>query len=58
MGDFNEIMSLTEKSGGPLRNHFQMQAFRTVICDCNLEDLGVVGGNFTWSNSCTKQCLD
>ena len=31
MGDFNEIMSSNEKSGGPLRNHLQMQAFRTVI---------------------------
>ncbi|KAK9942992.1 hypothetical protein M0R45_008624 [Rubus argutus] len=35
-----------------------MQAFRIVISDCNLEDLGAVGGNFTWSNSCTKECLD
>lgn len=58
MGDFNEILSLNEKSGGPLRNNFQMQAFRGAISDCNLEDMGAVGGPFTWCNSNTKERLD
>lgn len=48
MGDFNEILSSSEKSGGPLRSNPQMQAFRSAISDCNLEDMGVVGGPFTW----------
>lgn len=43
MGDFNEILSMHEKSGGPLRNNSQIQAFRGAIADCNLEDMGAVG---------------
>lgn len=57
-GDFNEILSLGEKSGGSLRNNGQMQAFRADLSDCNLEDLGAAGGVFTWSNSLTKERLD
>ncbi|KAK9943102.1 hypothetical protein M0R45_008721 [Rubus argutus] len=40
MGDFNEILATYEKSGGPLRNNSQIQAFRGAIADCNLEDMG------------------
>lgn len=43
MGDFNEILSLDEKSGGSLRSFTQMQAFHQAISNCNLEDLGAAG---------------
>ncbi|KAK9922103.1 hypothetical protein M0R45_030584 [Rubus argutus] len=49
MGDFNEILSLNEKSGGPLKNSIQMQPFHDPISDCNLDNLGAVGGPFTCS---------
>lgn len=35
-----------------------MQAFPGAIFDCNLEDMRIVGGLFTWCNSHTKECLD
>lgn len=57
MGDFNEILTLNEKSGGPLRNSLQIYAFLDAISDCNLDDLGAVGGPFTWCNSHTKERL-
>ncbi|KAK9932945.1 hypothetical protein M0R45_020164 [Rubus argutus] len=58
MGDFNEIISSSEKSGGPLRSNPRLQAFRSAISDCNLEDMGAVGGSFTWCNSSTQERLD
>lgn len=57
-GDFNELLSLTEKSGGPLRSNAQMSSFRNVLSDCELEDMGAAGGPFTWSSTHTKERLD
>lgn len=53
-GDFNELLSLTEKSGGPLRSHVHMAA----LTDCALEDMGAAGGSFTWQATHTKERLD
>jgi hypothetical protein len=50
MGDFNENMDQTEKMGGALRNHAQMEKFRRVVHECKLGDLGFKGPKFTWSN--------
>ena len=50
MGDFNEIISLDEKWGGEDRSLAQMAAFREAMSDCNLQDLGFRGPDFTWSN--------
>ncbi|KAK9697218.1 hypothetical protein RND81_08G022400 [Saponaria officinalis] len=47
-GDFNEILSATEKEGGALRRESQMDAFRATIDDCALHDLGYKGNVFTW----------
>ena len=50
LGDFNEIISLEEKWGGDDRNFHQMNAFREVLLDCSLQDLGYTGADFTWTN--------
>uniref|UniRef100_A0A2N9FAE5 Endonuclease/exonuclease/phosphatase domain-containing protein n=1 Tax=Fagus sylvatica TaxID=28930 RepID=A0A2N9FAE5_FAGSY len=57
MGDFNEITQLEEKSGREDRNVNQIQGFREVLLDCSLQDLGFVGGEFTWSNKRDHQAL-
>ncbi|GLT66721.1 hypothetical protein SLA2020_390740 [Shorea laevis] len=43
IGDFNEIVEQTEKVGGALRPIRQMEAFRAVLDDCSLSDLGSLG---------------
>ncbi|KAH1065446.1 hypothetical protein J1N35_030433 [Gossypium stocksii] len=48
LGDFNEITSSFEKKGGRLRSERQMHAFRSILEDCSLHDLGFVGRWFTW----------
>jgi hypothetical protein len=48
IGDFNEILYSHEKEGGNPRPQQFMQAFRDVLYDCNLEDLGFSGDKFTW----------
>lgn len=50
LGDFNEILYLHEKQGGHLREHDKMEAFRSVLGECGLEDLGFKGFPFTWTN--------
>ncbi|KAL6202260.1 hypothetical protein ACLB2K_025972 [Fragaria x ananassa] len=57
-GDFNEILQLSEKSGGCLQDINQMATFRQTLSDYNLEDMGATGGPYTWSNSSTKERLD
>lgn len=46
-GDFNEIISNEEKSGGARRNDIQMESFRNVINSCKLLDVGYRGGKYT-----------
>ena len=47
-GDFNEITKQSEKRGGRIQPHGQMQAFREVLDECGFIDLGFVGSEFTW----------
>jgi hypothetical protein len=47
IGDFNEIMYSDEKEGGNPRPQGYMQAFRDVLSDCELFDLGFNGDPFT-----------
>jgi hypothetical protein len=49
-GDFNEIVSLGEKSSRTSRPLRQMEAFQNSLEDCGLMDLGFFGPKFTWSN--------
>jgi hypothetical protein len=50
LGDFNEIANQTKKVGGRIRNEAQMRAFRAILSNCLLNDLGYRGSKFTWSN--------
>ncbi|KAL0458596.1 UNVERIFIED_CONTAM: hypothetical protein Slati_0486800 [Sesamum latifolium] len=50
-GDFNEILSLDEKTGAP-RPCCQIEEFRSCPLDCQLVDLSYSGSKFTWCNQC------
>ncbi|KAA3481457.1 reverse transcriptase [Gossypium australe] len=47
-GNFNEIMYSFEKSGGQPREERKMAAFREVLDECQLLDMGFQGTWFTW----------
>ncbi|KAL9444311.1 hypothetical protein AB3S75_017490 [Citrus x aurantiifolia] len=49
-GDFNEILSLNEKTRGLDRSVDAVGEFREAVRDCSLIDLGSRGYPFTWSN--------
>lgn len=49
-GDFNEILRFNIKRGGRPRPESQMEAFKNVLLDCSLSDLGFDGPKFTWWN--------
>ncbi|XP_073019494.1 uncharacterized protein [Primulina eburnea] len=55
--DFNEICYTTEKLGGCPRPQLQMDAFRRVLDDCELRDLGCIGEFFTWANNRKSKAL-
>ena len=50
MGDYNEILSLDERSGDGLGSMRRMQDFGDVIYRCGFIDLGFHGLPFTWEN--------
>jgi hypothetical protein len=58
IGDFNEILYSNEKEGGNARPQNYMQAFRDVLTDCNLEDLGYSGDIFIWRRGRIRERLD
>lgn len=57
-GDFNEILSNADNSGGPPRGNAPMARFHVALVDCGLFDMGFVGSRFTWANRFTKERLD
>jgi len=48
IGDFNEIMGMSEKEGGSTRPRQQMESFVDTINWCGLRDIGFIGPKFTW----------
>uniref|UniRef100_A0A803PRY6 Reverse transcriptase domain-containing protein n=1 Tax=Cannabis sativa TaxID=3483 RepID=A0A803PRY6_CANSA len=48
IGDFNEILSNENKSGGCLRNEQHMEAFRKTLDHCKLHEMLFEGDPFTW----------
>ncbi|XP_074318150.1 uncharacterized protein LOC141654941 [Silene latifolia] len=56
-GDFNEILSGQEKEGGVVRGERQMDAFREVLDDCALQDMGYKGNTFTWHMGLTTETM-
>ncbi|XP_012854346.1 PREDICTED: uncharacterized protein LOC105973839 [Erythranthe guttata] len=55
-GDFNEILSNAEKTGGPQRLPSRIEMFREALDECGLIDMGYEGIPFTWSNNRTDPC--
>ena len=49
-GDFNEILSPGEKTGGDDWPFSDMLRFRNVLVCCDLMDMGYVGPKLTWDN--------
>ncbi|CAM8877042.1 unnamed protein product [Rhodiola kirilowii] len=50
LGDFNEVFKDSEVHRVHQRNQWQIEAFRRVIGECGLIDLGYLGHPFTFSN--------
>ena len=50
IGDFNAILNSTEKLSRRPPDHYQMDAFREALDNCQLEDLGFRGYQYTWNN--------
>ncbi|XP_073357949.1 uncharacterized protein [Aegilops tauschii subsp. strangulata] len=50
VGGFNETAYGTEHFSRAARPEWQMRAFREVLEDCSLQDLGFSGVPFTWDN--------
>jgi hypothetical protein len=62
-GDFNEIVSLSEKWGVNGRQRGLMEAFQKTLEECSLSDLDYRGPKYTWTNcrdgnQFTKEQLD
>ncbi|KAK4559009.1 hypothetical protein RGQ29_008306 [Quercus rubra] len=62
-GDFNEMLSSSEKLSCRPAPPRQLDAFRAALEHCNLVDLGFIGYPFTWNNrqlgtANTKERLD
>ena len=51
LGDYNEILSQTEKAGGHPRPIRQMDRFHMAISHYGFLDLGYRGSPFTWSQN-------
>lgn len=50
-GDFNEVLYAYEKVGGRPKSQRCMDAFRGVLEECGMDDLGYKGDMFTWRNN-------
>uniref|UniRef100_A0A803PIE5 Reverse transcriptase zinc-binding domain-containing protein n=1 Tax=Cannabis sativa TaxID=3483 RepID=A0A803PIE5_CANSA len=51
IGDFNEILSNSNKQGGSLRNESQMVNFCSALTHCSLHELDHNGDDFTWARN-------
>lgn len=49
-GDFNQILYHGEKLGGPMRDQNLLDDFKSALDDCELNDLGYIGMEYTWWN--------
>lgn len=51
LGGFNEILSHSEKLGGPRTPKWRLGDFRETLTETDLIDLGYKGYRFTWNNN-------
>lgn len=49
-GDFDDILSQSDKVGDSRINHSRSSKFLSCINHCNLIDLGFKDNRYTWSN--------
>ena len=58
IGAFNEILYSHEEEGGAPRPSQMMQNFRDALGECELEDMGFTGDQFTWRRRRLRERLD
>ena len=57
IGDFNDILSNEEKLGGPLRLETSFQAFKIMLENCDMGEIGSSGNDFTWGGTRNNQWI-
>ncbi|GLT59335.1 hypothetical protein SLA2020_321600 [Shorea laevis] len=57
-GDFNDLLSSNEKIGGAPQLEWMLRGFQEVINDCDLTEIPMVRGRFTWRRGRTEEKLD
>ncbi|VVA28247.1 PREDICTED: reverse mRNAase [Prunus dulcis] len=50
-GDFNEVLSVDEKSGNKPPSKSHIEDFKRFVLDCQLLSFDFVGQHFTWTNN-------
>ncbi|KAI9087489.1 hypothetical protein K1719_030629 [Acacia pycnantha] len=48
MGDFNDVLLASERSGGSRPDEARLRLFNDRVRRCQLEDLGLIDPRFTW----------
>ena len=56
-GDFNELLEVHDKRGGPPRAHHLRQNFREVLDHCGFVDLDFSRPEFTWHGRCGGELI-
>lgn len=51
IGDFNNVVSQSDKQGGRPYPGRLIRGFRDVLEDCNLKDMDLIGYPFTWERN-------
>lgn len=51
LGDFNDLLYVTDKKGENPHPSYLLNGFREVITDCHLLEIDLCGGKFTWEKS-------
>ncbi|XP_074345250.1 uncharacterized protein LOC141684263 [Apium graveolens] len=54
-GDFNDMLYAEDKKGRHLHPQALLDGFRSAIEDCNLSEIPLTGGNYTWEKSKGKE---
>lgn len=62
-GDFNDMLNTYDKQGKHPHPPSLLEGFRSAIEDCNLKELKLTNGAFTWekskgSQAWVRECLD
>ncbi|XP_061344063.1 uncharacterized protein LOC133290032 [Gastrolobium bilobum] len=58
LGDFNSVQKGCEKVGGKEASLISMNEMNSCLMNCELEDIGFKGPNFTWKRGILQERLD